>query len=186
MCHRVALFKPSCIQITWKADQNAGLLWHPRFGIPTRHNQPLTRAWGANYWASPLCSASSLPTQGAHVASHFPSTLFLFLASFSSLSLYFSWDHPYLCLCKPPWAAVPPTPLSDINFCICIRFCFHVLVLSLSVMSNSCDTLYCSPPGSSVHGILQARILEWVAISSSWDLPDPGTKPRSSALQADS
>ena len=25
----------------------------------------------------------------------------------------------------------------------------------------------CSPPGSSVHGILQARILEWVAISSS-------------------
>ena len=32
----------------------------------------------------------------------------------------------------------------------------------------------CSPPGSSVHGILQARILEWVAISSSGDLPDPG------------
>ena len=27
--------------------------------------------------------------------------------------------------------------------------------------------MYCSPPGSSVHGILQARILEWVAISSS-------------------
>ena len=32
----------------------------------------------------------------------------------------------------------------------------------------------CSPPGSSAHGILQARILEWVAISSSRDLPDPG------------
>ena len=30
-----------------------------------------------------------------------------------------------------------------------------------------CDPLDCSPPGSSVHGILQARILEWVAISSS-------------------
>ena len=30
-----------------------------------------------------------------------------------------------------------------------------------------CDTMHCSPPGSSVHGILQARILEWVAISSS-------------------
>ena len=29
------------------------------------------------------------------------------------------------------------------------------------------DLLDCSPPGSSVHGILQARILEWVAISSS-------------------
>ena len=30
-----------------------------------------------------------------------------------------------------------------------------------------CDPTDCSPPGSSVHGILQARILEWVAISSS-------------------
>ena len=28
-----------------------------------------------------------------------------------------------------------------------------------------CDPMDCSPPGSSVHGILQARILEWVAIS---------------------
>ena len=34
-------------------------------------------------------------------------------------------------------------------------------------MSDSCDPMDCSPPGSSVHGIFQARILEWVAISSS-------------------
>ena len=40
----------------------------------------------------------------------------------------------------------------------------------------------CSPPGSSVHGILQARILEWVAIPSPEDLPDPGTEPTSPAL----
>ena len=36
------------------------------------------------------------------------------------------------------------------------------------LVAQSCLTLYnpmdCSPPGSSVHGILQARILEWVAI----------------------
>ena len=44
----------------------------------------------------------------------------------------------------------------------------------------------CSPPGSSVHGILQARILEWVAITISRDLPNPGTEPRSPALQVDS
>ena len=31
-------------------------------------------------------------------------------------------------------------------------------------MSDLCDPMDCSPPGSSVHGILQARILEWVAI----------------------
>ena len=34
-------------------------------------------------------------------------------------------------------------------------------------MPNSSDPMDCSPPGSSVHGILQARILEWVAISFS-------------------
>ena len=40
-----------------------------------------------------------------------------------------------------------------------------------------------SPPGSTGHGILQARILEWVAILFSGDLPNPRTKPRSSAMQ---
>ena len=39
----------------------------------------------------------------------------------------------------------------------------------------------CSPPGYSVHGILQARILEWAAISFSGDLPDPGIEPMSPA-----
>ena len=36
-----------------------------------------------------------------------------------------------------------------------------------------------SPPGSSVHGIFQARILGWIAISFPWDLPDAGIEPRS-------
>ena len=44
----------------------------------------------------------------------------------------------------------------------------------------------CSSPGSSVHGILQARILEWIAIPFSRDLPNPGVEPQSPALQADS
>ena len=43
-----------------------------------------------------------------------------------------------------------------------------------------------NPEGSSAHGILQARILEWVAISYLKGLPNPGIKPRSPALQADS
>ena len=37
-----------------------------------------------------------------------------------------------------------------------------------------------------VHGILQARILEWVAVPSPGDLPNPGIEPRSPALRADS
>ena len=36
-----------------------------------------------------------------------------------------------------------------------------------------------SPPCSFVHGILQARILEWIATSSSRDLPKPGVEPAS-------
>ena len=44
----------------------------------------------------------------------------------------------------------------------------------------------CSLPDSSVLWICQARILEWVAIPFSRDLPDPGIKYGSSALQADS
>ena len=44
----------------------------------------------------------------------------------------------------------------------------------------------CSLPGSSIHGIFQARILEWVAFPSPGDLPDPGIEPWSPALQADS
>ena len=39
----------------------------------------------------------------------------------------------------------------------------------------------CSPQGSSVHGILQARTQEWVAMFSR-DLPDPGIEPTSPAL----
>ena len=52
--------------------------------------------------------------------------------------------------------------------------------------------LLCATPWTVAHqaplsmGIFQARILEWVAIPSSGDLPNPGIKPKSPALQADS
>ena len=42
------------------------------------------------------------------------------------------------------------------------------------------------PPGLSVQAVSQARILEWVANSSSGDLPGQGSEPMSPALQADS
>ena len=41
----------------------------------------------------------------------------------------------------------------------------------------------CSPPGCSVHGILQAAVLEWEAIPFSGDLADPGAEPRSPAFR---
>ena len=45
-----------------------------------------------------------------------------------------------------------------------------------------CDSMDCRSPGSSVHGILQERIPEWVAISFSGGLPDPRTEPASTAM----
>ena len=56
-------------------------------------------------------------------------------------------------------------------------------------VAQSCPTLGdpmdCSLPGSSVHGILQAKILEWTAMPSSGDLPDPGMEPRSPSVPGD-
>ena len=46
------------------------------------------------------------------------------------------------------------------------------------------SVLSCSPQGSFVHGILQVRKLDWVVISFSRDLPNPGTEPESPALHA--
>ena len=48
------------------------------------------------------------------------------------------------------------------------------------VLSQLCPTLCgpmgCGQPGSSVHGILQTRLLDWATMPSSRDLPDPRIK----------
>ena len=59
--------------------------------------------------------------------------------------------------------------------CVCVHsVCIHTLsiymhVCVLNCFSHAplCDPMDCSPPGSPVHGILQAGILEWAAMSSS-------------------
>ena len=48
------------------------------------------------------------------------------------------------------------------SVCVCVCVCVHA-----QSCSTLCDLIDCSPPGSSVHWIFQARILEWVALSSS-------------------
>ena len=52
-------------------------------------------------------------------------------------------------------------------------------------VTQSCLTL-CEPMDYTVCGILQARILEWVAFTSPGDLPNPGIKPGSPELEVDS
>ena len=57
----------------------------------------------------------------------------------------------------------------------------YALCVSHSVCPILCNPIDCSPPGSFVHGILQAKILEWVVISPG-DFPDSGIELRSPAL----
>ena len=83
--------------------------------------------------------------------------------------------HPTLCL-------APSNPLSHLlslepflqpflsavfDWHLTFQLISCVFAKSLQSFPTLCDPLGCSPPGSSVHGILQARILEWVAMPSS-------------------
>ena len=52
--------------------------------------------------------------------------------------------------------------LPQVCVCVCVYTC-----VSCSIMSDSLGLMDCSSPGSSVHGILQERIVEWVAVSFS-------------------
>ena len=55
--------------------------------------------------------------------------------------------------------------------------CVCVCVLVVQLCPTLCDPMDCSLPGSSVCRILQARILEWVAVPFPEDLPDPEIEP---------
>ena len=61
---------------------------------------------------------------------------------------------------------------------------FYVMWSEVKV-AQSCLTR-CNPMDYTVRGILQARILEWVAFPFFRDVPNPGIEPRSPALQDDS
>ena len=61
----------------------------------------------------------------------------------------------------------------------------HLLKIHKVKVAQLCPTLY-NPMDYTVHGILQARILKWVAFPFLGDLPNPGIEPRSPALWADS
>ena len=50
---------------------------------------------------------------------------------------------------------------------VCVRVCVCAHAQSLQSCLSLCNPMDDSPPGSSIYGILQARILEWVAMSSS-------------------
>ena len=83
------------------------------------------------------------------------------------------WDFPGGPVAKTPGSQcrgpklLSHMPQLEIPYATTKTQCVRVLVAQLCL--TLCDPMDCSPPGSSVHGISQARILEWVAISFSKD-----------------
>ena len=78
------------------------------------------------------------------------------------------------CVCVCVCVSVCARVCVRVCVCVCVCACVFVCVrlcVSHSVVSD------CSPPGSSVHGIVQARILEWVALPSSRGFSQPRNQP---------
>ena len=67
------------------------------------------------------------------------------------------------------------------GLCVCTRMCVCLHVQLLSCV-RLCDPMDCSLSGSSLHGILQARIMEWAATSFSRGSSWPGMEPASPTL----
>ena len=62
----------------------------------------------------------------------------------------------------------------------------HTRAKSLQSYPTLCNSMDYSLPSPSVHGVLQARIVEWIATPSSRDLPDPENEPASPTFQGES
>ena len=109
------------------------------------------------YWSGlPFPSPGDLPNLGIE-----PRSLALQTDSLPSEL----WGKPL----KSPWD----------KYCVALLVCGHA-----QSCPALCDSKDCSPPGSSVHGIFQARRLEWGAISFSRGSYRPGVKPASLASPA--
>ena len=97
----------------------------------------------------------------------------------SFMEHYFSLSSAFAihCLCHSRLArgiSLSLHPSEDFNVILgfsagCGSPNWSCVVLVTQLCPNLCNPMDCSPPGSSVHGIFQARIVEWVAISfSNW------------------
>ena len=147
-----------------------------------------------NFWNLPLCplelmifhQKSSPPLLSIlplfHLPSSYPQLLYKDsktpapLLSSMSFHTQESFTMDVVCGCLLYFATFKscsfPLPLNHLNFCA-IRL-YNLLCAVCFSRVQLCNPIDHSLPGSPVHGISQARILQWVAISSSGDLPDQG------------
>ena len=99
------------------------------------------------------------PYRGQSLPTKFPSyPKFAIYPQHPFSSVHSDKHHVSSLLTTDPWASALDTGFS--------KLIEHVCLVTQSCLT-SCDPIDCSPPGSSVHGTLQARILGWVVISFS-------------------
>ena len=79
------------------------------------------------------------------------------------------------------------TKISHATWCSQKKKIIYIYIcIKTQLCLTLCEPIDGSPPGSSVHGILQARILDWVAMSSSRGSSQPRDRSRSPAVHAHS
>ena len=95
------------------------------------------------------------------------------------------WNLPYIILycflnCTAyPFTITKNTLGQEMGIWGKVSYLLHICAKLLQSCLTLCDPMDCSLPGFSIHGIIQARILEWFAMPSSRDLPNPGIEPAS-------
>ena len=113
--------------------------------------------------------------------------------SISPLTTIYLWhgiwdDSFHNCLTASPYSVnvIPSLIIDYINYLS--YFPTKITTVHAKLLQSCptpCDLMNHSLPGSSVHRILQVRLLEWVAIPFSGDLPNSGIELQSPALQVD-
>ena len=145
-------------------------LQHARLPRPSPTPGTHSNSCPASWWCHPTTSSSVIPFSSC--LQSFPAS-----GSFPMSQLFTSGGQSI-----GASASASVLAMSIRRHSMGLRVCACVCVCSVAQM---CPALYnpmdYSPPDSCVHGVTLARLLGWVAISSSRDLPDPGIKCTSPA-----
>ena len=96
------------------------------------------------------------------------------MVSKKSIMVILSWITSRILFLLPSWIPVLTVLVGHLSNTAFL--CQNIKVLAAQSYPTFCNPMDCSPPGSSAHGILQARILEWVAILPPGELPNPGIR----------
>ena len=191
----IELYTPTTLSCCHKALQGVHQILN--FREPGGEVKQKSKGWGVEVVSQRQAEVQKMYSflgKSDHLSEPWFSFLFLFETAQLQRVKFSQLLWTGFCMPSPP--PLPPTqniyilnPHSQ-----CLRMWLHLEVGSLNryvctkplqSCPTLCDSMDCSPPGSSAHGIFQARILEWVVVSFSRGSSRPRDQTRVS-LQPDS